>query len=395
MISKHHHRAITRLAALALGVAAMSGTIGSARAGELVAGVTAALTGPIAGTYAPVVEALRAWADHVNARGGPNKIRLIVLDDSGQASKAAANAKRLVTQENVTLLINSSLSSTYAPMLGVAKRGKVPVWFAGSVCPPDTYPPKPDPALFCSTSFGASYDSRMALGFIKQNASGPVKLGFSAMSIPLSRNEVGYAATEAKKMGMGTTEQQIIPPPTADYTPFATKIKDQGANWVYSWAPWVTQIRTLDALRKLGWSGDYIAYAHINAEDELERVKDGKFYVFGANAMFRDNLPVHAELRAVAQRAKLKYPITQLTEGFISGMILEAIAAKAGAKPTRASVLAAMGKLDVDLKGLRGGPIQWTASNHFRARQSYRVYRFDPAKGAIERVQDWTAFDVK
>ncbi|MEZ5726731.1 MAG: ABC transporter substrate-binding protein [Burkholderiaceae bacterium] len=256
-------------------------------------------------------------------------------------------------------------------------------------------PAKPDPALFCSTSFGASYDSRMALGFIKQNASGPVKLGFSAMSIPLSRNEVGYAATEAKKMGMGTTEQQIIPPPTADYTPFATKIKDQGANWVYSWAPWVTQIRTLDALRKLGWSGDYIAYAHINAEDELERVKDGKFYVFGANAMFRDNLPVHAELRAVAQKAKLKYPITQLTEGFISGMILEAIAAKAGAKPTRASVLAAMGKLDVDLKGLRGGPIQWTASNHFRGKQSYRVYRFDPAKGAIVRVQDWTAFDVK
>ena len=85
-------------------------------------------------------------------------------------------------------------------------------------------------------------------------------------------------------------------------------------------------------------------------------------------------------------------------EAFVLATVVRTVAAtaaKAGAKPTRASVLAAMGKLDVDLKGLRGGPIQWTASNHFRARQSYRVYRFDPAKGAIERVQDWTAFDVK
>ena len=49
--------------------------------------------------------------------------------------------------------------------------------------------------------------------------------------------------------------------------------------------------------------------------------------------------------------------------------------------------------LKVDLKGLRGGPIEWTKDNHFRTKQYYRVYRWDGAKIAV--VKDWFAYDVK
>ena len=35
-----------------------------------VIGVSAAMTGPAAGIYAPVVDAMKAYLDHVNARGG-------------------------------------------------------------------------------------------------------------------------------------------------------------------------------------------------------------------------------------------------------------------------------------------------------------------------------------
>jgi ABC-type branched-subunit amino acid transport system substrate-binding protein len=37
-----------------------------------VVGVSAAMTGPAAGIYAPVVDAMKAYLDHVNARGGVN-----------------------------------------------------------------------------------------------------------------------------------------------------------------------------------------------------------------------------------------------------------------------------------------------------------------------------------
>jgi ABC-type branched-subunit amino acid transport system substrate-binding protein len=361
-----------------------------------VIGLTGALTGPPASTYAPAVDALRIYVDRVNAAGGVNgkKINLILQDDSAQPGKAAANAKKLITQDNVILLLNASLSSTYAPVMAEAKQAGVPLLFASSVCPQTVYPPA-DALQFCTTAFAANYDSRATLAFIKETAKEPVKLGLSAMAIPISRGEIDFAEEQSKGMGMTPVAKEIIPPPTPDYTPFATKIKDAGANWGYSWAPWVTQVRTLESLRRLDWKGDFIAWAHLEAEGELARLKDGQFYVVGANALFQDNLPIHTEIRAAAKQAGSQYPAEQMAEGWIAGMVLEAALKSAGWPLTPQKLADAMAGLKVDTKGLRGGPIEWTKDNHFRTRQYYRVYRWDTAKGAIVQVKDWYAYDVK
>jgi ABC-type branched-subunit amino acid transport system substrate-binding protein len=383
-----------RKAILALALAALPAAAQSEEA--YVIGVSAAMTGPGAGIYAPVVDAMKAYLEHVNAKGGVNgrPVRLIVQDDGAEPSKAAANAKKLLAQDKVLILINTSLSSTYAPMVAEARRANVPLYFGGSVCPKDTFPPA-DPLQFCSTAFGANLDSQAALAFVKAQAKEPVRIGFAAMAIPIARAEIDYAEGLAKTLGMTPVEKQISPPPAPDYTPFATKLKDASPNWVYSWSPWVSQVRTFEALRRLGWNGRYIAWAHLNAEEELARVRDGEFYVVGTNAFFEDNLPMHAEIRAVAHRAGLKHPVTYLTEGFIAGLVIEQVLRNTPWPPTPQKVLAAMNGLKVDLKGLRGGPLEWSKDNHFRTRQHYRVWRFDPAKGQVVRVQDWLAIDVK
>ena len=361
-----------------------------------VIGVSAAMTGPAAASYAPVVESLKAYLEHVNAKGGirGKPVRLVVLDDSAQPSRAAANAKRLLTDDKVVMLLNSSLSSTYAPMVAEAKRANVPLYFAGSVCPKETYPPA-DPLQFCSTAFGANLDSQAALDFVKRTAREPVRIGFAAMAIPISRGEIDYAEGLSTTLGMTPVAKQITPPPTPDYTPFATKLKDANPNWVYSWAPWVSQIRTFESLRRLGWNGSYITWAHLNAEDELARVRDGNLYAIGTNTLFVDSVPMHAEIRAVTSRANLQYPVTQLSEGFIAGLVIEAVLDKTPWPATPQKVLASMNNLKVDLKGLRGGPLEWTTDNHFRTRQYYRVWRWDPAASRVVRVQDWQAIEVK
>ena len=359
-------------------------------------GLTGALTGPPASTYAPAAEALRIYIDGVNAAGGVNgkKINLILQDDSAEPGKATANAKKLITQDNVVLMLNASLSSTFAPVVAEAKRAGVPLLFASSVCPKEVYPPA-DALQFCTTAFASTYDSRAALAFVKETAKEPVKIGLAAMAIPLSRGEMDFAEQQAPSLGMAVVDKEVIPPPTPDYTPFATKLKDAGANWVFSWAPWVTQVRTLEALRRLDWKGDYIAWAHIEAEGELARLKDGSFYVIGANALFQDQLPIHKEIAEAAKKANVPYPAQQMAEGWIAGMVVEAALKATGWPATPEKLAAAMASLKVDTKGLRGGPIEWTKDNHFRTRQYYRVYKWDPAKGSIARVKDWTAFDVK
>jgi branched-chain amino acid transport system substrate-binding protein len=115
----------------------------------------------------------------------------------------------------------------------------------------------------------------------------------------------------------------------------------------------------------------------------------------GTNALFQDNLPIHAEIRATTQRANLKYPATYLAEGFIAGLVAESVLKATAWPPTPAKVVAAMNNLKVDLKGLRGGPLEWTADNHFRTTQHYRVWHWDAAKQAIIQIQDWQAIPVK
>jgi branched-chain amino acid transport system substrate-binding protein len=356
-----------------------------------VIGLSGVLTGPNASVYAPVVEGIKLYVDTLNGKGGINgrQVRLLIQDNSGEPSKAAADAKRFLSQDNVIMVINTSLSSTYAPMVAETRRARVPLLFAGAVCPKEVYPPA-DELQFCTTAFTPGYDSRMALGLAKELVKEPVRIGFAGMAIPISRAEMEYAANLAKQMGMTPVETQISPPPAPDYTPFATKLKDANPNVVYSWSPWVSELRTFEALRRIGWQGVYITIAHIPAEEELPRQKDPGFVVYGANALFQDNQPGHRDIREAAKGAKLSYSVEQMAEGWIAGMVIDQALRNAGWPVTPEKLVAAMNNLKVDLKGLRDGGIEWTKDNHFRARQSYRAYRWDASKNAIVRFKDWT-----
>jgi len=359
-------------------------------------GVSGAMTGPVAAGYAPIVEIMKGYLDHVNAKGGINgkQVRVIVVDDQAQPSRAATNAKKLVEQDRVHLMVNTSLSSTYAPMVAESRRARVPLLYAGGVCPPETYPPA-DPLQFCSTAYSANLDSEAMLDFIKASAKGPVRIGFAGMAIPLVRTGIETAEKLAAKHGFTAIGTQYTPPPAPDYTPFATKLKEGNPNWMLTWSPWLSEVRTLEAMRRIGWDGDYIAWGHFQAEEELERLKDGRFYVIGTNAFLEDSLPIHAEMRAIAHRAGIKYPTSYLTEGYVAGLVVEAALAKTGWPASTEKVTAAMSNLKVDLKGLRGGPLEWTKDNHFRTAQYYRVWRWDPAQKKVVRVQDWKRIAAK
>jgi branched-chain amino acid transport system substrate-binding protein len=359
-------------------------------------GVTAAMTGPAAATQAPVIEMLRIYVDHLNAKGGINghHINLLIEDDQAEPSKAAANGTKLIRQDNVMLLIDSSLSSTYGPVIAEAKRANVPLWFAGAVCPTATHPPKPEPILFCSTGFDFAYDIPVAIDAIKAAAKEPVKIGLVGMPIPISRIGIENAQKQADKLGMVTIDTEFIPPTAADYTPFATKLKGGDPNWAFAYAPWPTEVRTFEALRRLGWIGTYLCYGHIQAEEELKRVADGGFQVFTVNAFFQDNLPVQKEMRDMAAQGKYSYPASYADEGWITGRALEQILTKAGWPANSEKIAAAMMTLNLDTQGLRGGPLIWTSDNHFRTKQYYRFYRYDPDQKSIARMRDWLEVDV-
>lgn len=389
-MAKNHLSAIIILVAL-VGVSPVSAQE------RYVVGVSGAITGRGAETYAPGVESLKLYVDNLNKRGGVNgkPLSLVVRDNQGEPSRAAADAKSFVSQDNLLLMVNVGPSSTYGPMAAESQRSKIPLLFAGAACPDEALPPNAAELQFCSIGAASKYDAEMALGFIKEQSKEPVKLGLVAMAIPVSRSGIDHAESIAHTFNITVVDKELIPPTTADYTPFATKLKSAKPDWVFSWAPWVTEIKTFEALRLLGWGGRFLGGQLNPTEGELGRVKDAGLFIVAPNAMFVENLPVHQEIRKAAREANVTYPATELAEGWIAGMVIEQAFAATPLPVTPAKLLATMTTLKVDTKGLRGGPIEWTKTNHFRTRQYYRIYRWDDKSKAVVMVKDWVTIELK
>ena len=357
-------------------------------------GMSAAITGPASSTYAPTYEAYKAYFKRVNDAGGINgqKVEITYEDDRGEPQRAAANAKRL--SEGSILMVNASTSATYKPFMTESETEKLPLLFGGGVCPREAFPPA-SPLIFCSTSFGSKWDSRFALGFIKEQAGGKkVKIGFAAQDIPLSRIELEFAEQLAKEMGMEAIPVVVVPGNTPDFTPFAQKLKDAGADWVLSWALWHVEVGVFEALQRIGWQGNYLLYGHQQTQDELARLKAGNLYAFGGNTLFMENLPIHAEITNLV-KGQTTHPAHYMAEGWVSAMVLEAGVKKCGWPCPKDKLATALASVNVDTRGLRGGPIEWTADNHYRKSTYYKVYRWDPTKNAVAPVGNWTRLEIK
>ena len=357
-------------------------------------GMSAAITGPASSTYAPTYEAYKAYFKRVNDAGGINgqKVEIAYEDDRGEPQRAAANAKKLA--ESSILMINASTSATYKPFMTESETEKIPLLFGGGVCPREAFPPA-NALIFCSTSFGSKWDSRFALGFIKEQAAGKkVKVGFAAQDIPLSRIELEFAEQLAKEMGFEAIPVVVVPGNTPDFTPFAQKLKDAGADWVLSWALWHVEVGVFEALQRIGWQGSYLLYGHQQTQDELARLKAGNLYAFGGNTLFMENQPIHTEITNLV-KGQTTHPAHYMAEGWVSAMVLEAGLKKCGWPCSKDKLTLALASVSVDTRGLRGGPIEWTADNHYRKTTYYKVYRWDPSKNAIAPVGGWTRLEIK
>src|SRR5213594_1861531 len=284
-------------------------------------GMSVAITGPAAGIYAPAFDAYKVYFKRINDAGGINghPVEIMFEDDRGEPSRAAANAKKF--SEGVILIVNASISPTYKPLMTEADAEKIPLLFGGGVCPREAFPPA-HPLIFCSTSFGAQWDSRFAVPFIKAHAGSKAKVGFVAQNIPVSQAEMEFAEKLAREQGLETLPVIVVPGGSADFTPFAAKLKDAGADWVLSWAPWPLEIGVFEALGRIGWTGRYVTYAHQPAQDDLARLKSPNLFAFGGNAMFTEGLPIHKEIES-AVKGQTSYPPHYLVEGWVSAMVLE------------------------------------------------------------------------
>lgn len=127
---------------LALGVAACgsddddSSGSGSASAANvkgppgdpIVIGTIGSYSGPQSASLGAADETIKAWQDHTNAEGGINghPVKVVVVDDAGNPTKAAQLVKELVEQDKVQAIVGATSTVTEAFQKYTSSKG-VPV----------------------------------------------------------------------------------------------------------------------------------------------------------------------------------------------------------------------------------------------------------------------------
>jgi len=360
-------------------------------------GMAAAITGPVGEQGSAEFEGFRLYFQALNDAGGidGHPVQVIVEDNRGEAGRAAVQAKKLIETDKVLMIVMNGPSATYAPIQELAEKAGVPLLFGLWICTPKALPPNPSPVEFCAFFGDATKWPPFVIRWIKEQAKGePIRLATVAMDIPISRLGVDEADKEAQKLGMTLAKRLNIPLGTVDYTPFATEIIKADANWAFVFAPEITTVALFEALQKLGWQGKLLGAFVVTLEEALPRLKAENLLGFQPVASFAENLPEHQRIREAAAKYGAPFPPERLALGWLGAMVVEQALRACGWPCDRAKLREAMNNLEVDTRGLTGGPYKWTPNNH-HGTLYYRIYAWDKAAGRIKPASDWIAIKAE
>ncbi len=111
-----------RLATMLLAATVLALVAGAVQA-QIKIGVTISTTGPAASLGVPQRNSIALMKSEI----GGQKIEYIVLDDAADSTKAVANARKLIDEDNVDALIGSSTTPASLAMIDVAAEKQVPM----------------------------------------------------------------------------------------------------------------------------------------------------------------------------------------------------------------------------------------------------------------------------
>ena len=122
LLAPHGQTSVRRMTASLAGAIALCGVLPAAQA-EINVGVILSTTGPAASLGIPEEQTVRMWPSEMAGE----KVNFIILNDGSDTTGAVKNATRLITENNVDVIIGPSVTPTSMAAVEVAGNAKVPM----------------------------------------------------------------------------------------------------------------------------------------------------------------------------------------------------------------------------------------------------------------------------
>jgi branched-chain amino acid transport system substrate-binding protein len=324
------------------------------------------LTGVLAASNQEAIDGARLFLDAFNARGGlrGRAVRLQTLDDAQDPKRALEHFEALVASRQVlALLLPRTTPAMEALLPGVARYG-VPVigpQAGGSFV---NRPPRRE--VF---TLRASYQKEAEVAIRQQHATGMRRFGLLLADDAFGRDTLAGMERTFKELGLEATVTARIDNRKPDVTAALQQMLAQRPQVVLLIVSAKAAADFVRGYRAAGAQATFISLSNTSNNDYIKALGDqaaGAIVMQVMPSPFAATTPLTREYAAAAARGQHAVSYAGLY-GFATAKLATLALARAGAEPTRASLVRALERLgDVDLGGypLRYGPGERTGSSY-------------------------------
>jgi branched-chain amino acid transport system substrate-binding protein len=288
-------------------------SVNSAQA-QLKVGITMSASGPGAALGQPQSKTVAALPKEI----GGQKVTYIALDDESDPTKGAQNARKMIAEEKVDVLVGSSLTPVTLPLIDIAAEAKTPLLTLAAAAV--LVQPMDDKKKWVFKV--VPNDDIMATAILKFIAkSGAKKLGYIGFSDGYGEGYYNVLKAEAPKAGVELTTHEVYARSDASVTGQVLKIIATKPDAVFIAAAGTPAVLPQKSLRDRGYKGP-IYQTHGVATNEFIRLggKDveGAIYTGEAFTIVED-LPKDSPFRAAPEEYIAAYKAVHKEEPAVFG----------------------------------------------------------------------------
>jgi branched-chain amino acid transport system substrate-binding protein len=259
-------------------------------------GITVSASGPGAALGQPQMRTVKALPKEI--AGQP--VTYVALDDESDPTKSAQNARKLITEDKVDVLIGSSLTPTTLPLLDIAAETKTPLLTLAAAAA--LVQPMDDKRKWVYKV--VPNDDLMGRAILKHIAgTGVKKLGYIGVSDGYGEGYYKVLSEEAPKLGITLTTHEVYARSDASVTGQVLKVIASKPDAVFVASAGTPAVLPQKALRERGYKGP-IFQTHGVATEEFIKLggKEVEGAVFTGEAFtIADDLPASSPFRKPVQ----------------------------------------------------------------------------------------------
>jgi branched-chain amino acid transport system substrate-binding protein len=246
------------LIALAVLAAACGGgeSGGAESEGPLRIGASLPLTGDLSQPGSAAKQGYEIWEQMINEAGGllGRDVELVILDDASDQNTVVADYNRLISRENVDLLLGTFSSLLNLPASAVAERNRM-VYVEPAGGAPEIFE-RGFKYLFFAQPATAPHQADIFIEYLKSLPADqlPQSAAYPVQDDPFTVPVIDTIQSELEGMGVETVYSKLYPPETTNFDTIANAISSESPDLIAQGAIFEDGVGLIRSLQKAGYN---------------------------------------------------------------------------------------------------------------------------------------------